>query len=580
MITSDPWFGPLFPSPAAHRPPWARLGAPALAVSCGRPSPLPLFLALWFCLGPSDTGWALTTTLNVLNFGAKGDAVQTLATTVSNSTTVSLLSTNSLSNADVGKIIELFGVGPITTGTNCQDLIAQIVSVSNATTLTISAPATASATGVNCTYGTQNAPAFQACIDACQGTNTVVIVPPGRYLLVPPRVLDSAFVMNGSSDVTFALVIGKGGIHFLGTDPSVSVLLGNGAWVRGGSSAQRGCIVGLCGPVTNDAPLIFENLAFDGGVPMGNQHQIACPASPVDGSGWDVTHGAVMDWWSLPLHTNKSFIGCRFSNWRGEILKSVVNHTDGFILVTNCAFIDSNASGFNFNFTHRISGCLFSNLFMAMELYEGYLNGPCVFENSVITNVYNAIVFNGALTNHVEPPYTVRGNSISSTKLGVLFSPVRNLTITGNQFFGCMLAVGTDDYAYQGTDYNQDIVVSSNTFTLVGDVINIASSGQDRVANLSVLGNTAWGCGRFGDGYGWCTNALFQGNQSLPLNGQQGLLRGDQLWGQVLHRRRLQHLPSLLGLYRFCLPDQHGFLLLRHPPKSWRLDAQHLVPAG
>jgi hypothetical protein len=158
--------------------------------------------------------------------------------------------------------------------------------------------------------------------------------------------------------------------------------------------------------------------------------------------------------------------------------------------------------------------------------------GPSIFENSTITNVYNAIVLVGALTNRVPPSYTIRSNSISASASGVMFSPVRNLTVTGNRFYGCNIGVGSDDYAYQGTDYNQDIVVSSNTFTQVGYVINIASSGRDRVANLTVAGNTAWGCPRFGNGYGWCTNALFQGNQSLPLNGQQGLLWGGSLWGQ------------------------------------------------
>src|SRR5580698_5262522 len=80
-------------------------------------------------------------TLNVVNFGARGDAIQTLANTVSNSTIVTMASTNQLSAADVGKLIELFGVGPATSPTNNQDLIAFIVSVANGTNVTISTPA-------------------------------------------------------------------------------------------------------------------------------------------------------------------------------------------------------------------------------------------------------------------------------------------------------------------------------------------------------------------------------------------------------------------------------------------------------
>jgi len=53
------------------------------------------------------------------------------------------------------------------------------------------------------------------------------------------------------------------------------------------------------------------------------------------------------------------------------MVKSVVGGMDGLIQMTNCAFLDGNASGFNFAFTHNINGCLFSNVFMAMEFYEG-----------------------------------------------------------------------------------------------------------------------------------------------------------------------------------------------------------------
>ena len=37
----------------------------------------------------------------------------------------------------------------------------------------------------------------------------------------------------------------------------------------------------------------------------------------------------------------------------GEMVKSVASLMDGYIEVTNCAFLDGVASGFNFNFTHR-----------------------------------------------------------------------------------------------------------------------------------------------------------------------------------------------------------------------------------
>ena len=495
-----------------------------------------LLLAGWFALGFGagfpNAGWSQTTTLNVLDFGARGDAVQTFASTVSNSTIVTLAPTNSLSSADVGKVIELFGVGTATTNSNYQDLVAVILSVTNATNITISVPAGLSSNAVACTIGTQNAQAFQQCVDACAGTNTDVLVPPGRYLLIPPSVLVPGFSMNSASVITLAVNLRTGGIRFLGTDPANTILLGNGAWTLKGPYVQRGALFGCIGPILNNFPLVFQNLTMDGGVQVGNQGNIAGPASVIDGSGWDITHAAVVDEGSAPLHALKRFVNCRVTHWRGEMLKSVTAGKDGLIQVTNCAFVDGDGSGFNFNFTHQISGCLFSNLFMAMEFYEGYMQGNSVFENSTITNVVNAIVLVGALTNRVQPSYTISGNTIAPSKFGILFSPVQNLVVTGNQFLGGQIGVGSDNYAYQGTTINSNIVVQNNTFTGTGYCLNIASSGPDQVVNMMWQSNTALNCGRFANGYGWSSNVTFVGNHSLPLNSQQGLLWGAQLGGQ------------------------------------------------
>jgi hypothetical protein len=503
-----------------------------------------------------------TAALNVTNFGATGDAVQILASTVSNSATVILDPGNALSSADVGKIMELFGAGGVASGTNHQDLAGFIIAVTNGTNVTLSRTAGLTASGAPCTIGTQNAGAFQQCVDACQGTNTAVLIPAGSYLLVPPSFLDPSFVMDSAATLTFAIHIRKGGIHLLGAQGGGSRLLGNGAWALKGAYVQRGALVGCIGPVTNDAPLLFENLTMDGGVQVGNQGNIAAPASVTDGSGWDVTHAAVVDFGQAPLHAYKGFINCRFVHWRGEMVKSVVGGMDGLIQMTNCAFVDGQASGFNFNFTHEINGCLFSNLFMAMEFYEGYMQGASTFENSTMTNLVNAIVLVGALTNHVEPPYTIRSNIFGVSGKSILFSPVRNLTVIGNQFFGSVIGLGSDDYAYQGTDYNSDILVENNTFTGTGYCLNIASSGPDRVANMTWLTNTAVGCPRFGNGYGWSTNIVFLGNASLPQNGRQGLLFGTLLTGQYFIDDASNQFPTnYVGVYGSTLTNTVTYAL-------------------
>jgi len=316
-----------------------------------------------------------TAALNVTNFGATGDAVQILASTVSNSATVILDPSNALSSTDVGKIIELFGVGAVTTGTNHQDLVGSIVAVTNGTNVTISMMAGLTATAVPCTIGTQNAGAFQRCLDACHGTNTVVLIRRAAIFWSPflPRP-EFRHGQRGNPDIRHQYP--EGGHSSPGDEGGGSRLVGNGAWALKGAYVQRGALAGCVGPVTNDAPLVFENLTLDGGVQAGNLGNIAGPASVTDGSGWDVTHAAVIDFGQAPLHAYKGFINCRFVHWRGEMVKSVVAGMDGLIQMTNCSFVDGQASGFNFNFTHEINGCLFSNLFMAMEFYEGYMQEP------------------------------------------------------------------------------------------------------------------------------------------------------------------------------------------------------------
>lgn len=480
--------------------------------------------------GGQEASFAQPAPLNVLDFGAVGDALQILVNTVSNSTMVTFPPGNPLSNADVGKVIMLFGVGQPTTPTNNQDLLGQIVGVANGTNVTISMPAGRTAAQVPCTYGTQNAPAFQNCVNACAGTNTIVSVPPGNYLLIPPTALDPHFVMSFYSDSYPAVTISKGGIHFLGADPDTCILTGNGAWLLRTNWCYRGEMFQCLGPVTNSAsPLVFENLTMDGGLAQGRP-AVAGVGLTVDGYGWDDTHDAVVDIGTAPLHAIKNFVNCRFTNWRGEMLKSVVSGMDGYIGVTNCAFLNGSASGFNFNFTHRISGCTFSNLDMAMEFYAGYMLGDSVFENSIITNTRGGIVLSGALTNRTMPSYTIRGNSIAANQFGVIFGPAQNVSVTGNQFYGAAQAIKTDGAAYQGSACNSGISIVGNVFNGSYQVFLVGGAGADRIQNVVLSSNIAWNCNTFGTGYGWSSNIFFGNNVSS--NSSPGNLGSGGLTGQ------------------------------------------------
>jgi hypothetical protein len=473
-------------------------------------------------------------TMSVVDFGARGDAVQTVANTIRNSTRVTLAAGNQLSPGDAGKLIELFGVGPATSPTNNQDLIATIVSVRSATSIIISRPASMTAAGVSCTYGTQNANAFQNCVNACEGSNAVITIPAGIYLMVPPQILSANFKMAGASMLCPAVSLSRGGIEFIGDTPDDTVLLGNGAWILNNGFVQRGIIFACLGPVTNNYPLEFQNLSFDGGVQIGNVGYGTGPADPVSGGGWDITHDAVIDMGEPPYHTNKIFVNCTFEHWRGEMVKSVVAWTAGFIAMKNCAFYDGDGSGFNFNWTpHVINGCLFSNLNMAIEFYVGTMKTNCLFENCVVTNTRIAITLVGALTNAPSPGYAIVGNSISAAKYDICLGPARNVQIIGNTFFGGVGGVATDSTAYQGSDINSDILVESNRFVNTAYPIAVCGDGRDRMQDVIVDSNTAYGCANFASGYGWSSNVVFVGNASLqPAINHIGQLDSSQLAGQ------------------------------------------------
>jgi hypothetical protein len=495
-------------------------------------------ILIWWTVGMGMLQFAFAgkaAVLNVAKYGAHGDAVQTLANTVSNSTLVCLATTNELSATDIGKLIELFGVGPATSPTNNQDLIASIVSVTNGTNVTISTPASLTATGVNCTYGTENAGAFQNCINACQGSNDMIIIPAGTYLIVPPQILASNFAMDGSSSLCPAVSISRGGIKMLGAANGTSILLGNGAWILNNGAVERGVIFGCVGPVTNNYPLIFQNLSFNGGVQVGNVGYGTGPADPVTGGGWDVTHDALVDMGEPPFHINKQFINCTFMHWRGEMVKSVVAWNTGYIAVTNCAFWDGDGSGFNYNWTpHVINGCLFSNLNMAVEFYVGTMATNSIFENNVITNTRVAISLVGALTNAPSPGYAIISNSISASDYDICFGPARNVQVIGNTFYGGVIGIATDSAAYQGTDINDDILIGSNQFINTTYPLGVCGAGQDRLQDVTLENNTAYGCANFASGYGWSSNVVFEANASLqPAVNHAGQLDGSKLCGQL-----------------------------------------------
>jgi PKD repeat protein len=445
------------------------------------------------------------TTFTVTDFGAVGDAQQVWVNTTAGSPVVSF--TNTLTSADIGKTIELFGVGNINSGpgtlayptvTNCnQDYIGLITNVatdviSGATQYVayISTPIgeLPQRTGANvyCIYGTNNTSAFNQCLGAA-GTNTTIYIPHGTvspwgttnaYLMIPwQNYTNYAYQYYPYGASNFPIVLNRGGLEFLGDGQGQTILMAQGAFKNMGGACIRSGIFSVNGPVVaDDYPLIWTNLTFDGGLQAGYiGHEGTQPANPIDGLGWDGWSCAGLDQGIEPLNTFKEFANCEFRHMRGEMIKGITGYAiNESILVTNCYFWDGNATAFNYNYAHTIAGCVFSNMYQVEEFYLKYpTNAGSYFVNNYATNIiHNFISLNGGtLTNE---PYVISNNVFycAMDGNGIATCPASSVLIVSNQFieepgaYTVGISIG-EAGAQPGNPgaINTNIMVAGNTFS-------------------------------------------------------------------------------------------------------------------
>jgi hypothetical protein len=482
-------------------------------------------------LGGAGAEAMAQTPLNVTNFGAVGNAVQFYGDTTSNSVVVT--TTNRFSSADIGKSIQVFDAGAVTTAPECQDLVATITNVVNGTNLHVSFVARRTLTNTFCTVGTDNRSAFQAAVDAAMGTETVINIPPGKYLILA-KYVPAAFANVG-------LVLRKGGLRFVGEGPDETVLLSQGAWLREpnrDNAAWRGFLFAIVPPITNDFPLTFKNLTMDGGVPNGRTSAHNFPASAITGDGWDETHGAIVvrgGNGSDPTITQQTWTNVLFRHWRGEMVKSNDTSTNGNLNVFNCTFFDGNATAINIYASLNISNCVFSKMHQVGEFYQAYNTNISYLQNCLITNIsINGWAFNGAKSNSA--PFVIRSNTwhlASGGYNGIMTTPGVNITIQSNQFIGYggggTFAIVLGAAGYQGSWCNSNIVVQGNSFVDCDQVLQIAgatdASGENRVENVRVFQNTIAGTQILLVAYNWHRDVQFYSNTvatvSDPSNGER-----------------------------------------------------------
>ena len=479
------------------------------------------------------------TFLNVTNYGAVGDAVQFHVNTVSNSLVVT--TTNQLSNADIGKVIEVFRVGTWRYGPNengvwtndCEDLITTIANVVNGTNIYLARPCLRSWTNTFATYGTDNTPAFESAIAAASGhTNFTVNIPSGVFLMIP-KFRTFPGPNSPVKDITYSSIyLGGGGVHFVGAGKDYTTLLDKGAWTLmtnafGGSAVYRGVLVEVASifanPFTNDYPISFSDLTMDGGIEQGMTRVTGYPANNITGNGWGGSHNA----YQLVGADNPSgrvsdqtLSNVCFTHWRAEMVISTDQYKNGKMLIKNCTFYDGNATALNIYPTLDVDGCTFSNMNQIAELYQYWTSGTTnYFRNNYITNLTgNGFAWNGGTGTNSS--YYFQSNTAYFNNAGnfLLTTPGDNIYIIGNHITmqsgnSTFLDVGA--VGYQGYFCNSNIVVSGNTLTALGNstvFVQMGGGPPNNVDTITIFSNTLSGFQYMLYAYDYYTNVQFYAN--------------------------------------------------------------------
>lgn len=485
----------------------------------------------------------------VSDYGAVGDAQQLYMGATSNS--VILTATNSVSAADIGKAIEVFrggirmvGVNSYgTNGTNWADCVAMITNVVGAS---VYISQIVSNTGtLFVTYGHDNRTNFQNAISAASGSSTTINVPVGNYLILCPS--------NPIIQTSIGLVLYGGGISFVGTNAANTVLLSQGAYTLQGDTGdvnnnygvRRGFLFAVKTPITNDYPVRFEGLTLDGGVLQGNLDVHGAYPNPVDGLGWDTSHGAISirDSGHSVAFSQMLWTNMIVRRWRGEMLKSNDNSTNGNLNLFNSTFSDGNATAINIYASLNISNCVFDNFWQVAEYYLAYNTNTCYFQNNLVTNITgNAFALNGGTG--VNPHFIIRSNTWyfnSPGYNGIQTTPAANVYIYGNQFISQnnrhhqVIVLGSA--GYQGTFPNSNIVVAYNSFYNPYQVLQISgglnASAPERVESVYMFSNSIMASASFDATplgiftYHWTRNVQFEFNDfSGVTNGSTAFLTG------------------------------------------------------
>jgi hypothetical protein len=488
-------------------------------------------------------------TLNVTNYGAKGDAVQIFINTVSNSATVT--TTSQFSSADIGKTIQVYRVGKPTQGVNSynvttndwQDLIAIVTNVVKGTNLYLNVLAQDGTTrylpqrtlaNVPATIGTDNRVAFSNCI-AAASANATIYIPNGKYLIMP-------LWKNADCYAFGSIVLKRGGLHFLGESQSGTVLLGRSAWqsysgIGDDTYPFRGFLFEVMAPVTSDLPLTFDNMTWDGGVASGWLNVQGIQANRVDGLGWDEQHSAILTIGN-GLGTTVSqliFTNLTVMRWRGEMFKSIDGYINRNVTIKNCWFYDGNATALNIYGSYDVTSNRFEKLFQVAEYFQKYYTNVSYFRQNFVTNITgNGWAWNGGVW--TAPMFIMQSNIFyfnGSGQNGIQTMPGANIAVLDNEIHcvDYMTVFSIGGAGAQGSQINSNILIAGNSIyapAKISTVFSFGGADVNAVAALTICSNRIYAPEEVFSGvvnYGQATGVTIQ--QNVFESGLVGMKPGE-----------------------------------------------------
>jgi hypothetical protein len=467
--------------------------------------------------------------LNVTNFGARGDLLTLTNVSVVSNSPVLLCASANFTAADTNKLVEIFNAGTFRSVSN-ETLIAAITAVTSSSNITVSLPAGRTASGLYGVYGTDNRPAFSNAVAACAVPLDTIFIPAGNYLLIDTNI--DGWLHNGEWHA--GVILFRGGITFEGQGQVT--LTGQGGWKNDSANrGYRGALFQMLSPMTNDYPLVWKNLTLDGGTHGFIENQ-DFPIHPYDGEGWDTTHHAIAYWQttaSVVLTSTNIFMDCAFRGWRGEMIISGLDIKGGFMTASNCVFSDGNATALNMNMAHDWNRCTFLDMRQIEEFYRDYTTNASSFRNCAITNILGgvAIALNGSY--YGCPTYTISNNIYSVTNINATFlltTPACNVVVANNLIYGGFSGfnLGAGGYQCSFDVCNSNIVIMGNTVIGTFRGFQVQGAGINHVRDVRVASNYFENVQTVAVGYGWSTNVVFSNNVLVgSLFSDQSGLRGQ-----------------------------------------------------